>query len=79
MRKAIPGVFLHGPAGRALFRAVKTGIVGQTEYEVLEGLEAGEEVVSGPYKALRTLEIGDHLAVDNSRKFRATAERDKSK
>ncbi len=79
VRKAIPGVFLHGPGGRALFRAVKTGIVGQTEYEVLEGLEAGEEVVSGPYKALRTLEIGDHLAVDNSRKFRASAERDKSK
>jgi HlyD family secretion protein len=78
-RKPIPGVFLRGADGRATFRVVKTGIIGQTDYEIVEGLEAGEEVVSGPYKALRTLEIGDHVAVDNSRKFRAIAERDKTK
>jgi HlyD family secretion protein len=78
-RKPIPGVFLRGTEGRAMFRAVKTGIIGQTDYEILEGLDVGDEVVSGPYKSLRTLEIGDHLAVDNSRMFRAVAERDKSK
>jgi HlyD family secretion protein len=76
--EAVAGVFIKGPGDRALFRPVKVGIAGQTDYEVLEGLEGGEEVISGPYRVLRTLEIGDHLAVDNSRIFRAAGERGKS-
>jgi len=73
--EAVSGVFLRGPGDRALFRPVKIGVVGQTDYEVLSGLEGGEEVVSGPYKVLRTLEVGDRLAVDNSRSFRASGDR----
>jgi HlyD family secretion protein len=76
--EAVAGVFIKGPGDRALFRPVKVGIAGQTDYEVLEGLEGGEEVISGPYRVLRTLEIGDHLAVDNSRTFRAAGDRAKS-
>jgi HlyD family secretion protein len=34
---------------------VKTGIVGETEVEVLSGLGDGEEIVSGSYRTLRTL------------------------
>jgi len=76
--EATAGVFLRGPGDRAQFRPVKIGTVGQMDYEVLEGLEGGEEVISGPYRVLRTLAIGDHLAVDNSRQFRASGDRAKS-
>lgn len=41
--------------GVARFRPVKTGIVGETEMEILEGLKEGETIVSGSYKTLRTL------------------------
>jgi HlyD family secretion protein len=40
---------------QAVFRKVKTGIMGETEIEVLEGLKEGEAIVSGSYKTLRTL------------------------
>lgn len=73
--EATSGVFLRGEGDRAVFRPVKIGIVGQTDYEVLEGLQGGEEVISGPYRVLRTIEIGERLEIDNSRKFRAAGER----
>jgi HlyD family secretion protein len=41
--------------GKATFRPVKTGIIGETEIEIGEGLKEGEEVVTGSYKTLRTL------------------------
>jgi len=55
----IQGVFVaekdsHGRL-RAKFVAVKTGITGATNIEVLSGLTQGEEVVIGPYKTLRVL------------------------
>jgi len=33
---------------------------------VLEGLTEGEEIVTGPFKALRALKIGDRVKVDNT-------------
>jgi HlyD family secretion protein len=48
------GVFVVGK-GQALFRPVKTGIMGETEIEVADGLKEGEEIVTGSYKTLRTL------------------------
>ncbi len=48
------GVFVVA-AGEATFRAVKTGILGDTDIEIVEGLKEGEEIVSGSYKTLRTL------------------------
>ena len=41
--------------GQAQFRPVKTGIMGETEIEILDGLKEGEEIVTGSYKTLRTL------------------------
>jgi len=49
------GVFVI-EGGRARFRPVLTGIVGTTDIEILAGLEEGEQIVSGPYRVLRTLE-----------------------
>ncbi|HEY3176987.1 MAG TPA: efflux RND transporter periplasmic adaptor subunit [Candidatus Polarisedimenticolia bacterium] len=48
------GVFVV-VAGKATFRPVKTGIIGETEIEIGDGLKEGEEVVTGSYKTLRTL------------------------
>jgi HlyD family secretion protein len=41
--------------GKAQFRTVKTGLMGETDIEVVEGLKAGEKIVVGSYKTLRTL------------------------
>jgi HlyD family secretion protein len=48
------GVFVVNN-GQAHFRPVKTGILGETEIEILDGLKEGDEVVVGSYKTLRTL------------------------
>jgi len=48
------GVFVIS-YGKATFHPVKTGIIGETEIEVLEGVKEGEDVVVGSYKTLRTL------------------------
>lgn len=48
------GVFVI-VGGKASFRPVKTGIIGETEIEIGGGLKDGEEIVTGSYKTLRTL------------------------
>ena len=48
------GVFVVN-AGQAAFRPVKTGIIGETDIEVVDGLKEGDEIVTGAYKTLRTL------------------------
>jgi HlyD family secretion protein len=40
---------------RAKFVPVTTGITGATDIEVLSGLKENQEIVTGPYKTLRTL------------------------
>jgi len=51
---------------KALFRAVETGIAGVTDIEVTKGLQPGDEIVVGSYKALRTLKPESQVKVDNS-------------
>ncbi len=48
------GVFVVN-GGQVAFRPVKTGIIGETEIEIAEGLREGDEIVTGSYKTLRTL------------------------
>jgi HlyD family secretion protein len=43
---------------RVKFVTVTTGITGATDIEVLSGLNEGEEIVTGPFKTLRTLKGG---------------------
>lgn len=45
--------------GRAVRRQVKTGVQDELYVEIREGLRAGEKVITGPYKSLRTLKDGD--------------------
>ena len=57
------GVFVV-TAGVAQFRAVKTGILGDTEIEISSGLKEGDEIVTGSYKTLRTLQDQAHVKLE---------------
>jgi HlyD family secretion protein len=64
----IQGVYVvdkdaHGKQ-RAKFVPVTTGITGATDIEVVSGLQDGQEIVTGPYKTLRTLKDGALLKRD---------------
>ena len=46
---------------------VTTGISSDTEWEIISGLEDGDEVVSGPYRILsKQIKDRDEVKVDNS-------------
>jgi HlyD family secretion protein len=61
----IQGVFVVRE-GKAQYVPVKTGISGTTDIEVTDGLHEGDVVVTGSFKALRTLKPGTPVKVDNS-------------
>jgi HlyD family secretion protein len=61
----IQGVFVVR-GGKAQFVPVKTGISGVTDIEIASGLHEGDVIVTGAYKALRTLKPGASIKVDNS-------------
>jgi HlyD family secretion protein len=52
--------------GKARFVPVRVGIAGDRYFEVVSGLEGGEQVVSGPYQALRDLKDGDAVKITES-------------
>ncbi len=58
----VEGVFVVSD-GRARFRRIEVGIAGQTHFEVLAGLEEGEKVISGNYRAIRDLKDGQRVKV----------------
>jgi HlyD family secretion protein len=47
--------------GKAVFVPVKTGLSGELKVEVVTGLAAGQEVITGPFKALRQIKDGDRV------------------
>jgi HlyD family secretion protein len=53
--------------GKAHFQPVETGIVGETDIEVVGGLDEGAEIVTGSYKTLRTLENEARIKVDKKK------------
>ncbi len=64
-KEEIQGVFVVNKDGKAIFKPVQTGITGITDIEVTSGLTGGEEIVTGSYRALRTLRPGTTVKVDN--------------
>jgi HlyD family secretion protein len=61
----VQGVFvIRGK--KAEFVPVQTGVAGVTDIEVTTGLKDGDVIVTGSYKALRTLRPGAPIKVDNS-------------
>jgi HlyD family secretion protein len=62
-RKETEGVFVMRD-GRAQFVPVKVGIAGDKYFEVLSGLKAGDQVITGPFNNVRNLRDGDEVKVD---------------
>ena len=66
-RKETEGVFAVRD-GKAEFVPIKMGIAGDKYFEVLSGLKAGDQVITGPYNSVRGMADGDLVKVDNNPK-----------
>lgn len=56
-RKETEGVFVIKD-GRAVYTPLKVGVAGERYFEVLEGLAAGDQVITGPFSSVRELTDG---------------------
>ncbi len=61
----IEGVYVV-EAGKVAFRPTKAGIKGEMDIEIVEGVAEGDEIVVGPFRALRELKPGAQVVVDNA-------------
>ena len=61
-RKETEGVFVIRD-GRAEFVPIKIGVAGDRYFEVLSGMKAGDQVITGPYNNVRTMNDGDAVRV----------------
>ena len=66
-KKDTEGVFV-AKDGKATFVPIKTGIAGEKFFEVLSGLKEGDEVITGPFSAVRELKDGVTVKIDNAQK-----------
>jgi HlyD family secretion protein len=64
-RKETEGVFAIRD-GKAIFLPVKVGIAGEQYFEVLTGLNAGDQVITGPFASVRTLKDGDAVKISTA-------------
>jgi HlyD family secretion protein len=67
-KKETEGVFLVDKDSKVQFVQVKTGIAGDKFFEVLDGLKAGDRVVTGPFASVRTLSEGAVVKVEETGK-----------
>jgi HlyD family secretion protein len=68
-RKETEGVFVFRD-GHADFVPIKMGIAGERYFELLKGLQAGDQVVTGPYNSVRGMADGDPIRVDTKKRGR---------
>jgi HlyD family secretion protein len=64
-RKETEGVFAIRD-GKAIYLPVKVGIAGEQYFEVLDGLKAGDQVITGPFASVRELADGQAVKVQQS-------------
>jgi len=57
------GVFVV-ESGKAKFVPVTTGITGDLDIETVSGVEEGQEIITGPFRVLRTLKDGDRVVLE---------------
>jgi HlyD family secretion protein len=55
------GVYILEKDGKVKFVEVTTGITGESDIEIVSGLGAGMEVITGPSRVLKTLKAGDKV------------------
>ena len=66
-RKETEGVFVIRE-GRAEFVPIKMGIAGEQYFEVLSGLKAGDQVITGPFTSVRSMGDGDAVKIETTRR-----------
>lgn len=54
------GVYLHKD-GKASFVTVVTGLTGDSNIEIVKGVKEGDEIVTGPFRALRDIKDGSKI------------------
>lgn len=63
------GVYLFDEKEKTVkFQPVATGMTGETMVEVTAGLDAGQTIVTGPFKTLREIEDGDKVRLEEPKK-----------
>jgi len=63
-KEELQGVFVVS-GGKAVFKKVETGITGATDIEVLNGLNDGDQIITGTYQVIRTILNEAQVKVDN--------------
>ncbi len=66
-REEREGVFVVSD-GTVAFRLVELGITGEEDFEILEGPDEGDEIVTGPFRELRDLAHGDAIKEDKKKR-----------
>jgi len=67
-RQEEEGVYVYDEdTGTIKFKPVQTGITGDTQIEIVKGLEEGEKVVTGPFKTLREIKDGDKVKLEEKK------------
>lgn len=66
-RKPQKGVFTV-ENNKAVFTPVETGITGENDIEIRNGLSEGKEIITGPYRALRTLKTDQAIKREDKTK-----------
>jgi HlyD family secretion protein len=62
-RKELEGVFAVRD-NKAVFTPVKTGIAGEKYFEVLSGVNPGDQVIVGPFSSVRELRDGAAVKIE---------------
>jgi HlyD family secretion protein len=65
------GVYILKTEGKkktAVFAAVTAGMTGETQVEIQSGLSEGDEIITGPFKALREIKDGDRVRLEEPKK-----------
>jgi HlyD family secretion protein len=60
-QKEIKGLYILDKNNKVKFVEITTGITGESDIEILSGLQAGAEVVTGPSRVLKTLKEGESV------------------
>jgi HlyD family secretion protein len=66
-KKPIKGVFVVDN-NKTVFAPVETGITGENDIEIKSGLKEGQELVTGPYRQLRTLKNDQKIKREDKNK-----------
>ena len=59
--KEVKGLYILDKNNKVKFVEVTTGITGESDIEIVSGLQAGTEVVTGPSRVLKTLKEGSSV------------------